>query len=217
MSRAGYAISSGSEPKKKTGGSPDASQGGPGTSSKEIYAYDEYTHTSHSSREPGDPANCSAVSRNRTTLPSIVGQSQHSTNCTVLYEHCEFSDTQLSDADVVADPDTARVKAAKQQMSEQKSASVPLSSAPFAVTTQVSILSQLFREYMTCNLLTHLSLQSSRRCLLQPTVIVPHAHWEAYGRGSLPLHSLVSDSANPHCVSDPLPHPLWDHRSTGQP
>jgi len=35
--------------------------------------------------------------------------------------------------------------------------------------------------------------------------IVPHAHWEAYGRGSLPLHNLVSDSANPHCMSDPLP------------
>ena len=29
--------------------------------------------------------------------------------------------------------------------------------------------------------------------------------WEAYGRGSLPLHILVSDSANPHYVSDPLP------------
>ena len=43
----------------------------------------------------------------------------------------------------------------------------------------------------------------------QPTtVIVPHAHWEAYGRGSLPLHNLVLDSANPHYVSDPLPQPL---------
>ena len=31
------------------------------------------------------------------------------------------------------------------------------------------------------------------------------AHWEAYGRGSLRLHNLVSDSANPHYVSDPLP------------
>ena len=41
--------------------------------------------------------------------------------------------------------------------------------------------------------------------LFQPTVIVPHAHWEAYGRGSLPLHHVVSDSANPHYVSDPLP------------
>ena len=40
--------------------------------------------------------------------------------------------------------------------------------------------------------------------------------WEAYSRGSLPLHNLVSDSANPHCVSDPLPQPLWDHASTGQ-
>ena len=29
-------------------------------------------------------------------------------------------------------------------------------------------------------------------------------------------HKLVSDSANPHYVSDPLPRPLWDHRSTGQ-
>ena len=48
------------------------------------------------------------------------------------------------------------------------------------------------------------------------SVIVPHAHWEAYGRGSLPLHHLVSDSANPHYVSDPLPQPMWDHRSTGQ-
>jgi hypothetical protein len=33
--------------------------------------------------------------------------------------------------------------------------------------------------------------------LFQPTVIVPHAHGEAYGRGSLPLHNLVSDLANP--------------------
>ena len=48
------------------------------------------------------------------------------------------------------------------------------------------------------------------------TVFVPHAHWEAYGRGSLPLHHPVSDSANPHYVSDPLPQPSWDHRSTGQ-
>ena len=34
----------------------------------------------------------------------------------------------------------------------------------------------------------------------------------------IPLHkhNLVSDSANPHYVSDPLPRPLWDHRSTGQ-
>ena len=45
--------------------------------------------------------------------------------------------------------------------------------------------------------LIHLGLQSSLRCLSQPTVIVPHAHWEAYGRGSLPLHHLVSDSAHP--------------------
>ena len=29
------------------------------------------------------------------------------------------------------------------------------------------------------------------------SVIVPQAHSEAYGRGSLPLHDLVSDSANP--------------------
>ena len=42
-------------------------------------------------------------------------------------------------------------------------------------------------------------------CLFQPTVFVPHAHWEAYGLGSLPLHNLVSDSAKPHYVSDPLP------------
>jgi hypothetical protein len=54
-----------------------------------------------------------------------------------------------------------------------------------------------------CNLLIHLVLQSSHCCTLQPTVIVPHAHWEPYGRGSLPLHSLVPDSANPHYVSDP--------------
>ena len=31
---------------------------------------------------------------------------------------------------------------------------------------------------------------------------MPHAHWEADGRGSLPLHHLVSDSANPHYLSD---------------
>ena len=30
-------------------------------------------------------------------------------------------------------------------------------------------------------------------------------NWEAYGRGSLPLHNLVSDSAHPHYVSDRLP------------
>ena len=59
------------------------------------------------------------------------------------------------------------------------------------------------------NPLMHLSLQSSHRSLFQPTVIVPHAHWEAYGRGSPPLHYLVLDSANPHYVSDPLPQPLW--------
>ena len=37
---------------------------------------------------------------------------------------------------------------------------------------------------------------------------------EAYRRGSLPPHHLVSDSANPHFVSGPLTRPLWDHRST---
>ena len=42
------------------------------------------------------------------------------------------------------------------------------------------------------------------------------AHWEADGRASLPLQNPVSDSANPHYISDPLPQPLWDHRSTGQ-
>jgi hypothetical protein len=42
-------------------------------------------------------------------------------------------------------------------------------------------------------------------CLFQPELFAPHAHWEAYGRGSLPLHNLVSDSANPHYVSDPVP------------
>ena len=40
--------------------------------------------------------------------------------------------------------------------------------------------------------------------------------WEAYGRGSLPLHYLVSVSANPPYVSDPLPQPMWDRHSTGQ-
>ena len=45
---------------------------------------------------------------------------------------------------------------------------------------------------------------------VQPTVLVPHVHWEADGRGSLPLHHLVSDSATPHCVSDPLPQPSRD-------
>ena len=33
---------------------------------------------------------------------------------------------------------------------------------------------------------------------------------------ALPLQNLVSDSADTHCVSDPLPQPMWDHRSTGQ-
>ena len=37
---------------------------------------------------------------------------------------------------------------------------------------------------------------------------VPHVHWESHGRGSLPLHKLVSDSAIPHCVSDLLPQSL---------
>ena len=46
---------------------------------------------------------------------------------------------------------------------------------------------------MQCNPLIHLSLQSSHCCLFQHTVIVPHAHWEAYRCGSLPLHNLVSD------------------------
>ena len=39
---------------------------------------------------------------------------------------------------------------------------------------------------MNSNPLIHLSLQSSHNCPSQPTVIVPQAHWEAYGRGSLP-------------------------------
>ena len=34
------------------------------------------------------------------------------------------------------------------------------------------------------------------------------------GHGSFPLHHLVS--ANPHCVPDPQPQLLWDHRGTGQ-
>ena len=46
------------------------------------------------------------------------------------------------------------------------------------------------------------------RSLFSPTVFVPHAQWEAYGRGSPPLHDLVSHSANPHCVSDPLPQSI---------
>ena len=32
---------------------------------------------------------------------------------------------------------------------------------------------------------------------------MPHVHWEAYERGSLPLHILVSDSANPHYPPPP--------------
>ena len=40
---------------------------------------------------------------------------------------------------------------------------------------------------------------------IYPEGWVHWAHWEAYGRGSLPLHHLVSDSANPQYVSDPLP------------
>ena len=40
-------------------------------------------------------------------------------------------------------------------------------------------------EGMKRNPLIRLTLQSSHRCPFQPTVIVPHAHWEAYGRGSL--------------------------------
>ena len=43
------------------------------------------------------------------------------------------------------------------------------------------------------------------------TVFVPHARWEAYRHGSLPLHNLVSDSANPHYVSDRYHSHLWDH------
>ena len=43
------------------------------------------------------------------------------------------------------------------------------------------------------------------KVLFQPTVFVPHAQWEAYGRGSLQLRDLVSNSANPHYVSDRLP------------
>ena len=43
-----------------------------------------------------------------------------------------------------------------------------------------------------CNLLIHLSLQSSHRCLFRSTVIVPHAHWEACRRGRLPLLILTT-------------------------
>ena len=50
--------------------------------------------------------------------------------------------------------------------------------------------------------LSHRLVLGSLIFLFQLAVIVPHAHWEAYGRGSLPL---VSDSAYPHHVSDPLP------------
>ena len=46
------------------------------------------------------------------------------------------------------------------------------------------------------------------------TIFVPHAHWDAYGRGSLPLHHPVSDSANPltTCQNRYRSH-LWDHRT----
>ena len=47
------------------------------------------------------------------------------------------------------------------------------------------------------------SAQSSHRCLVQPTVIVTHGRWEAYGCGNLPLHNPVSESTNPDYLSDP--------------
>ena len=50
----------------------------------------------------------------------------------------------------------------------------------------------------------------------QPRVIGPHAHWEAYGHGSLPLHQPVSDSAYPHYVFQCYHNPSWDHHRAGQ-
>ena len=45
----------------------------------------------------------------------------------------------------------------------------------------------------------------------------PKREWKCYGIPAFSgLHQLISDSAIPHYVSDPLPRPLWDHRSTGQ-
>ena len=35
-----------------------------------------------------------------------------------------------------------------------------------------------------------------------PPSFVPHAHWEAYGCGSLPLHNLLSAPAHPHNMSN---------------
>ena len=43
----------------------------------------------------------------------------------------------------------------------------------------------VFSAYSYCASCTLGSLRA------QPTVIVPHAHWEAYGRGSLPLHNYL--------------------------
>ena len=43
------------------------------------------------------------------------------------------------------------------------------------------------------------------------------AHWDAYGRGCLPLRNPGSDSANPLTTCQTRYHShLWDHRSTGQ-
>ena len=69
----------------------------------------------------------------------------------------------------------------------------------------------LFLHHMCVHCHPCLCMLCSLNCVLhsavffQPTVFVPHAHWEAYGRGSLPLHNLVSDSAHPQYVSDPRP------------
>ena len=51
------------------------------------------------------------------------------------------------------------------------------------------------REGISASVFTLLSFSACSLC----------ARWEAHGRGSLPLHNLVSDSANPRYVSDPLP------------
>ena len=85
------------------------------------------------------------------------------------------------------------------------------SPAPLVIRSHTEQLPTNRQQCMSLNQLILLSLPSLHRYALQPTVTVPHARRDAYGRGSLPLHKQVSDPAFPHYVSDPLPHPPWDH------
>ena len=56
-----------------------------------------------------------------------------------------------------------------------------------------------------------------RSVFFSPQSVVPHAPWEAYGRGSVLLHNLVSESAHPFTTCQVRDHRhVCGHRRTGQ-